>query len=118
MLVSCVTNVLDKFNFLNALLIIIQVRIFQNIMLKNTCSDVGLGFPPNIFTTNLSESSNAVIKKRLNYKENEWPGFNEAMKQLVLSQKVETIRVLSGRGQYQLDKEYTYLTVSPQQWIR
>ena len=54
-------------------------------MLKNIRSDVGLGFPPDIFTTNSNESLNAVIKKRLNYKESEWPEFNEAIKQLVLS---------------------------------
>ena len=87
-------------------------------MLKNICSDVGLGFPPDIFTTNSSESLNAVIKRRLNYKESEWPEFSEAMKQLVLSQRDETIRALSGHGQYQLDKEYAYLIVSPQQWIK
>ena len=45
--------------------------IFENTILKNIRSDVGLGFPPNIFTTNSSESLNAVIKKRLNYKESE-----------------------------------------------
>ena len=41
--------------------------IFENTMLKNIRSDVGLGFPPDIFTTNSSESLNATIKKRLNY---------------------------------------------------
>lgn len=49
---------------------------------------------------------------------NEWPEFNEAMNKLVLSQSDEVICALSGRGQYQLDKEYTYLIVSPQQWIK
>ena len=47
-------------------------------MLKNFCSDVGLGFSQDIFTTNSI--------KRLNYKESEWPEFNKAMKKLVLSQ--------------------------------
>ena len=71
-----------------------------------------MGFPPNIFTTNSSESLNAVIKKRLHYKESEWPEFNKAMKQLVLSQRDETICALFGRGQYQLDKEYAHVIVS------
>lgn len=92
--------------------------IFEHTMLRNIRTDVGLGFPPDIFTTNSSESLNAVIKKRLNYKESEWPEFNEAMKQLVLAQRDEVIRALSGRGQYQLDREYAHLIVSPQQWIR
>ena len=74
-------------------------KMFENTMLKNICSDIGLGFPPDIFTTNSSESLNAAIKRRLNYKESEWPEFNEAMKQLVLAQRDEVIRALSGRGQ-------------------
>ena len=92
--------------------------IFENTMLKNIRSDVGLGFLPDIFTTNSSESLNAFIKKRLNYKESEWPEFNGAMKKLVLSQRDEVIHALSGRGQYQLDKKYAHLIVSPQQWIK
>ena len=92
--------------------------VFENTMLRNIRSDVGLGFPPDIFTTNSSKSLNAAIKRRLNYKESEWPEFNEAMKQLVLAQRDEVIRALSGHGQLQLDKEYAHLIVSPQQWIK
>ena len=87
-------------------------------MLKNIHSDVRLGFPPDIFTANSSESLNAAIKWRLNYKESERAEFNEAMKQLVLAQRDEVIRALSGHGQFQLDKKYAHLIVSPQQWIR
>ena len=58
------------------------------------------------------------LKRRLNYKESEWPEFNETMKQLVLAQRDEVIRALSGRGQFRLDREYAHLIVSPQQWIR
>ena len=92
--------------------------IFENTMLRNIRSDAGLGFPPDIFTTNSSESLNAAIKRRLNYKESEWPEFNEAMKQFVLAQRDEVIRALSGHGQFQLDREYAHLIVSPQQWIK
>ena len=88
-------------------------KTFENTMLKNIRSDVGLGFPPDIFTTNSSKSLNAAIKRRLNYKESEWPEFNETMKQHVLAQRDEVIRALSGRGQFRLDREYAHLIVSP-----
>ena len=47
---------------------------------------VGLGSPPKIFTTNASESINAMMKRKVNYKESEWPLFNEEVKQLVKQQ--------------------------------
>lgn len=84
-------------------------------MLKSTCTAAGLGHPPAIFTTNLSESLNATIKRKVNYKESEWPDFNEYMRQLVMSQRDEELRSLSGRGQYRLDKEYAHLVFAPQQ---
>ena len=82
-------------------------------MLKSTRTAAGLGYPPEIFTTNSSESLNATIKRKVNYKESEWPEFNEYMRQLVMSQRDEVLRALSGRGQYRLDKEYTHLMVAP-----
>ena len=92
--------------------------VFENTMLRNIHTVDGLGFPPDIFTINSSETVNAVIKKRLNYKESEWPEFNEAMKQLALGQRDEVICALLGRGQYRLDSEYAHLIASPQQWIK
>ena len=85
--------------------------ISENTMLQNICSDFDQGFTIDIFTTSASESLNAVIIKRLNYKESEWPEFNEAMKDIVLSQGDDC--VLCGHGQYQLDKEYAHLIISP-----
>ena len=54
----------------------------------------------------------------MNYKDSEWPDFNESMRQLILSQRDEVLRSLSGRGQYRLDKEYAHLVVAPQQWVK
>ena len=68
-------------------------------MLKSTRTAAGLGYPPEIFTTNSSESLNATIKRKANYKESEWPDFDESMRQLILSQRDEVLRSLSGRGQ-------------------
>ena len=57
-------------------------KVFENTMLKSTRTAAGLGYPPEIFTTNSSESLNATIKRKVNYKESEWPEFNEYMRQL------------------------------------
>ena len=93
-------------------------KVFENSMLKSTRTAAGLGYPPEIFTTNSSETLNATIKRKVNYKENEWPDFNESMRQLILSQRDEVLRSLSGRGQYRLDKDYAHLIVAPQQWVK
>ena len=90
--------------------------VMCNCMLKTLRKSVGLGSPPAIFTTNASESINAVIKRKVNYKATEWPHFNDALKELVESQREEAIRALSGRGGYRLCKEYKYLQADPQKW--
>ena len=87
-------------------------------MLKDVRIAVGLGYLPDIFTTNASESLNAVLKKKVNYKETEWPEFNQTMKPFVLAQREETIRALSGWGQYRLTPEYVHLLASPHNWIK
>ena len=71
----------------------------------NACDvreSVGLGCPPSIFTTNGSESLNASIKQKMDYKQHEWPQFNKLIREFVMAQRDEVIRSLSGRGQYRL----------------
>ena len=87
-------------------------------MLKQLRIDAGLGNPPDIFTTNSSESINAVLKRKVNFKESEWSEFNRQLKEIVDEQREETIRVLSGRGQYRLCKPYHRLEANPQGWIQ
>ena len=93
-------------------------RTIRHTMLKDLRTSVGLGLPPAIYTTNACESFNAVIKRKINYKETEWPSFNDEMKQLVDMQRDEAIRALSGRGEYRLCENYRYLKVEPQEWIK
>lgn len=40
-------------------------------MLKSMQEEAGLGVPPSIFTTNASESVNAMLKRKVLYKKNE-----------------------------------------------
>ena len=44
-------------------------KVFENTMLKSSRTAAGLGCPPGIFTTNSSESLNAAIKRKVNFKE-------------------------------------------------
>ena len=92
-------------------------RTIRHTMLKDIRTAVGLGSPPTIFTTNSSESLNASLKKKMNFKETEWPEFNEAMKTFVTAQRDDIIRAVSGRGQYRLTQDYAYLSVTTQKWI-
>ena len=68
-------------------------------MRRDVREAAGLGSPPSTFTTSASESMNAELKRKVNYKESEWPLFNKHMEQVVESQRDEIIRALSGRGQ-------------------
>ena len=90
--------------------------VVQSTMLKGVRSAVGLGSPPAMFTTNASESVNAVIKRKVDYKATEWPAFNDSLKKVVDGQRDEAICALSGRGQYRLTLEYQNLHVAPQKW--
>ena len=87
-------------------------------MLKDLRVSAGLGDPPSIFTTNSSESINAVVKRKVNFKETEWPQFNQELKQIVNEMHEESIRALSGRGQYRLSKPYLHLQVDPSKWAK
>ena len=84
-------------------------------MLSDVRQKAGLGSPPQSFTTNASESLNAAIKKKVNHKETEWPLFNE---QYISAQREETIRAISGRGQYRLTDLYNDLSVPTQNWMK
>ena len=85
-------------------------------MRKDIRQKAGLGFPPSIFTTNSSESINSVLKLKVNFKESEWPEFNDKVRVLVKQQREEVIRALSSRGQYRLLPEYSHYTVSAVEW--
>ena len=81
-------------------------------------ASVGLGFPPRIFTTNACESINAVIKRKVHYKETQWPDFNNHLKELLDQQRGDVIPALSGRGQYRLCEPYKRLQIHPQEWVK
>ena len=92
-------------------------KYYKDVLKFNMRRDVresaGLGSPPVYFTTNAAEST---LKRKVDYKESEWPEFIKIVKDLVESQRQEVIRSLSGRGQYRLLPQYNHLGVTVQQW--
>ena len=95
-----------------------QAEVVKYHMRRDLKEAAGLGSPPAIFTTNPSESVSAVVKKKVDYKQHEWPNFNKQLKQLVDGQRDEVIRSLSGRGQYRLCTQFNYLSTSVLEWSK
>ena len=54
-----------------------QSEVVKHHMCKDLRESIGLGSPPVIFTTNGSESINALIKRKVNHKESDWPHFTD-----------------------------------------
>ena len=96
----------------------VKANTIRHHMRKDIRESVGLGSPPTIFTTNASESMNAVLKKQVSFKKTQWPVFVKEMKQLVDTQRSEIIRALSGRGCYRLAEGYRQLGVSIEVWSK
>ena len=52
-----------------------KAGVIENSMLHPVREECGLGNPPSIFTTNTSESINALLKHKVDYKKQELPLF-------------------------------------------
>ena len=79
--------------------------------------EAGLGNPPKLFTTNASESLNAVIKSKVNYEKSELGKFIDKMRSLTIDQQQEVERAVCCRGKYKLRPQYKFLEVSQQRWF-
>jgi len=67
-------------------------------MLKPVRREAGLGNPPLPFTTNASESVNAMLKRKVDYKKNELHVFINHLQQVVDEQEKEVERAVISRG--------------------
>ena len=65
----------DSSSFIVVFLHTYQSEVVKHHICKDLRESVGLGSPPVIFTTNGSESINALIKRKVNHKESDWPQF-------------------------------------------
>ena len=75
-------------------------------MIRPIREKAGLGVPPVAFTTNASESINAMLKKRVDYKRNELPVFLEKVRELLQEQDNEIEKAVISRGKYVVNPEF------------
>ena len=80
-------------------------------MLRSLHEDAGLSVPPSAFSTNASESVNAMLKRKVDYKKNELPIFIQHLKELIDEQQREIERAVIRRGKYEFKEEYKFLEV-------
>lgn len=86
-------------------------------MLRPVREECGLGCPPDIFTTNASESVNAMLKHKVDYKRNELPMFINKVMELVQEQQREVERAVVCRSKYQFREQYQHLVVAEDKWF-
>ena len=87
-------------------------------MLKPVRREAGLGNPPLPFTTNASESFNAILNRKADYKKNELHVFINHLKQVVDEQEKEVERAVIGRGKYKFHPDYTHLKIKESGWFK
>ena len=90
----------------------------QSIITGMLRSEAGLGNPPQIFTTNESESLNAMLIRKSQLQKNDLPHFVEYFKQFIDEQERELERAVIVRGKCKFRKEFLYLETAEEDWFR
>jgi hypothetical protein len=72
----------------------------------------GLGCPPVPYYTNANESLNRAIKNKVNFTKQQWPIFNDKMKEFIDQQQREVDMAIIGGGRLQLRDEYKHFEVT------
>ena len=91
--------------------------VLKSSMLKCVRQRCGLGLPPIAFTTNASESVNAMLKRKVDYKRNELPQFLHHLKALIDKQEQEIQKAVVNRAKYALLPEYKKFEKSEDEWF-
>ena len=86
-------------------------------MLRPVREKAGLGHPPSAFTTNASESINALLKNKVEYRRNELPMFLDKLKEAIDEQERELERAVISRGKYRFLSDYHYLVKQETDWF-
>ena len=98
----------------------LQYKAFtmKTTMLKDVREDAGLGTPPEIFTTNASETINSVIKSHLSHKSSKHIELIDKLKEVIDDQELEVEKAIIGRGKYQLKEQYSHLMIEETDWFK
>ena len=94
-----------------------KADLIKEKMLKPVRVKAKLGEQPTLFTTNASESMNAVLKRKVDYKKNELLEFLEQLKKVIDEQQHELERAIINKGKYRLCCEYKKLEISEDRWF-
>ena len=91
--------------------------VLKSGMLKSVRKRCGLGSPPVAFTTNASESVNAMLKRKVDYRRNELPQFLHHLKALIDEQEQEIQKAVVDRAKYALLPKYKKFKKSEDEWF-
>ena len=86
-------------------------------MLRPVRIKAGLGNPPESFTTNASESINAVLKNEVEYKKNDVPAFLDKLQAVISEQQREVERAIVNTGKFKFCEMYKHLVKSEEDWF-
>ena len=85
-------------------------------MLRPVRVRAGLGNPPSTFTTNASESINALLKNQVEYKKSDVPVFLDKLQNAIDKQK-EVERAITNIGKYRFCEKYKHLVKNEDDWF-
>ena len=92
-------------------------KIVKRSMLRPVREQAGLGKPPAPFTTNASESMNAVLKRKVDYKRSELSTFLHEVKELIKEQDSEIEKAVIDRGKYKISPEFKKFSKTEEEWF-
>ncbi|CAB4022412.1 Tyrosine- kinase SPK-1, partial [Paramuricea clavata] len=95
-----------------------EVEMMNESMLKEARRNAGLGDPPIPYYTNIPESANALIKRGVNFRQNEIADFCHEMGILLSRQKEDVDSAVINKGPYRLAPAFSSFEVSQSDWFK
>ena len=95
-----------------------KAAVIKETMLRPVREDAGLGCPPQPFTTNASETTNFILKNKVDYKPSQLLDFVDKLKQVIDDQEKEIEKAVIQRGKYKFKAEYKHLEIPESQWYK
>ena len=89
----------------------------KSTMLRPVHEAAGLGSPHEQFSTNASESANALMKSKVDYKRSDLPVFIHKKKELASEQKKQLELTEINRGKFRFRKQYQGLQIPGDKWF-
>lgn len=86
-------------------------------MLRPKRRQGGLGDPPIAFTTNASESVNALLKNQVEYKKSDVPVFLDNLQAAIDEQQKEIERAIIDKGKYKFKEKFRTLVKNEDDWF-